>query len=98
MTTPLRRAFGETVRRLRIDAGLSQEKLAEKARVSRNFEGSVERGESSLSLDVAERFAKALRLTLAQLLMEAERAGADGRPKDTRKRLPRAARPLRRSR
>jgi transcriptional regulator with XRE-family HTH domain len=98
MTTPLRRAFGETVRRLRIDAGLSQEKLAEKARVSRNFEGSVERGESSLSLDVAERFAKALRLTLAQLLMEVERAGKDGTPKDTRKRLPRSARPLRRSR
>src|SRR5438105_344482 len=92
MTTTLRRAFGETVRRLRIDAGLSQEKLADKARVSRNFEGSVERGESSLSLDVADRFARALKLTLAQLLAEAERARVDGGSPDARKRIPRAAR------
>jgi transcriptional regulator with XRE-family HTH domain len=98
MRTTLRRAFGETVRRLRIEAGLSQEKLAEKARVSRNFEGSVDRGESSLSLDVAERFARSLKLTLAQLLVEVERSSADGAPRDSRKRIPHAARPARRTR
>ena len=70
----LRRAFGETVRRLRIEAGMSQEKLAQRAKVSRNFEGSVERGESSLSLDVAERFARALGVALSELLAESERA------------------------
>ena len=69
----LRRGFGHAVRRLRIGLDLSQEKLAQKARVSRNFAGSVERGESSLSLDVAARFAKALGVTLTQLIAEAER-------------------------
>lgn len=97
MTTPLRRAFGETIRRLRIDAGFSQEKLADRAKVSRNFEGSVERGESSLSLDVAERFARALGLTLADLLADVEHSRNSGAPQDARKRLPHAARTSRRS-
>jgi len=91
MTTTLRRAFGETVRRLRIQAGLSQEKLAVKARVSRNFEGSVERGETSLSLDAADRFARALKLSLAQLLTEVERTTKE-ELRESRKRIPRATR------
>lgn len=69
----LKRAFGATVRRLRIEAGLSQEKFAQRARVSRNFQGSVERGESSLTVDVADRFARTLGLTLSQLFAEVER-------------------------
>lgn len=61
-------AFGATIRQLREELGLSQEKLAQRARVSRNFWGSVERGESSVSMDVAERFAKALGLSLSELI------------------------------
>lgn len=68
----LKRAFGLTVRRFRLKAGLSQEKFAQRARVSRNFQGSVERGESSLSLEVAERFARALGMTLSDLIAAAE--------------------------
>jgi transcriptional regulator with XRE-family HTH domain len=71
----LKKAFGQTVRRLRLAAGISQEKLAQRAKVSRNFEGSVERGESSLSLDVAERFARGLGLKLSELLQLAEEDG-----------------------
>lgn len=69
----LKRAFGATVRRLRVEAGLTQEKFADRAKVSRNFQGSVERGECSLSLDVADRFARTLGITLVQLLTEVER-------------------------
>lgn len=61
------------MRRLRLEAGLSQEKFAQRARVSRNFQGSVERGESSLSLEAAERFARTLRISLSELIAEAER-------------------------
>ncbi len=71
--TTLSKSFGATVRRLRINLGLSQEKFAEKAGVSRNFQGSVERGESSLSLDVAGRFARTLGMKLSELLVEVER-------------------------
>ena len=69
----LKRAFGSTVRRLRLEAGMSQEKFAQRARVSRNFQGSVERGEYSLTIEVAERFAKTLGLTLTELFAEVER-------------------------
>jgi transcriptional regulator with XRE-family HTH domain len=68
----LRVAFGKTVREIRLELGLSQEKLAQKVKVSRNFLGSVERGESSLSLEVAERFAKAVDIRLSDLFLKVE--------------------------
>ena len=68
----LRAAFGATVREIRLELGLSQEKLAQKVKVSRNFVGSVERGESSLSLEVADRFAKAAGMRLSDLLLRVE--------------------------
>lgn len=64
----LRNAFGATLRELRSKRGISQEKLAQKAKVSRNFLGSVERGESSLSLEVADRISRVLGLPLHELL------------------------------
>ena len=82
----LKKSFGATVRRLRLAAGLSQEKFAEKARVSRNFQGSVERGESSLSLDVADQFARTLGLLLSQLLAEVERDARTPRAETSAKR------------
>jgi len=60
------------VREIRLELGLSQEKLAQKVKVSRNFLGSVERGESSLSLEVADRFAKAVGMRLSDLLLKTE--------------------------
>lgn len=70
----LRTSFGRTVREIRLKNGLSQEKLAQRVKVSRNFLGSVERGESSLSLEVAERFAKAVGMRLSDLLLQVERS------------------------
>ncbi|HUQ47935.1 MAG TPA: helix-turn-helix transcriptional regulator [Gemmatimonadaceae bacterium] len=61
-------SFGETLRELRVELGMSQEKLAQKAKVSRNFVGSVERGESSLSLDVADRMARTVGVSLSDFL------------------------------
>lgn len=70
--TTLSASFGRTVRRLRLAEGLTQEKFAESAGVSRNFQGSVERGESGLTLEAAERFAAALGISLSRLLAEVE--------------------------
>ena len=69
----LNAAFGRTLRELREQLGLSQEKLAQRAKISRNFVGSVERGESSLSLDVAERMSRALGQPLSRVIQDAER-------------------------
>jgi transcriptional regulator with XRE-family HTH domain len=68
----LRVAFGRTIREIRLELGLSQEKLAQKVKVSRNFLGSVERGESSLSLEVVERLARAVDIRLSDLFMKVE--------------------------
>jgi transcriptional regulator with XRE-family HTH domain len=68
----LRISFGETLRELRVGLGMSQEKLAQKAKVSRNFVGSVERGESSLSLDIADRMARTVGVSLSDFLKAVE--------------------------
>jgi transcriptional regulator with XRE-family HTH domain len=60
--------FGERLRALRASAGLSQEALAEKAGLHRNYIGHIERGEKTASLDVMVRLAGALELSLPDLL------------------------------
>lgn len=67
------RAFAVVVRRHRLKRGLSQEALAEAARVHRNYIGLVERGELTPSVETAKRIADALSTPLAILIAEAER-------------------------
>ena len=69
----LRAKLGRAVRRLRRAAGYSQESFADKCGLHRTYMGSVERGETNISLDNLERVAKALGLTAGQLLFEAEK-------------------------
>lgn len=65
--------FGLTVREHRIRRGLSQEGLADLARINRGYLGEIERGEAVPSLDVMERLAEALSEKLSRLLEEIER-------------------------
>lgn len=60
--------FGWRVRRRREALGLSQEELAAKAGIHRNYEGSVERGERNLALINILRLAKALGMDAGTLL------------------------------
>lgn len=55
-----KREFGERVRELRRQRGLSQEQLAEAAGVHRTYAGAVERGEQNISLTNIHEFADAL--------------------------------------
>lgn len=71
--TALRAKLGRAVRRLRREAGYSQESFADRCKVHRTYMGSVERGETNISLDNLERIAKALGLTAGELLVEAEK-------------------------
>ena len=68
----LSRRFGSVVRAKREAAGLSQEKLAEKAGIHPTYVGLLERGLRNSSLDVAERIAKALGFRLSDLIRGAE--------------------------
>ena len=42
--------LGEALRQIRQEKGLSQEKMAERAGLSRNYVGEVERGEKSITV------------------------------------------------
>jgi len=55
-----RATFGKHVRKLRLDRGLSQEKLAELADLHRNYVGGVERGERNIAIINIVRLARAL--------------------------------------
>ena len=56
------------MRKLRLQRGLSQEKLAELADVHRNYVGGVERGERNIALLNIVALARALQVKPARLL------------------------------
>lgn len=56
----LRRIVARNIRQLRLARGLSQEELADLARLNRNYIGMIERGENAPTVDVLESLAEAL--------------------------------------
>ena len=68
MAADPRATFGKHVRKLRLDRGLSQEKLAELADLHRNYVGGVERGERNIAIINIVRLAHALRVKPSKLL------------------------------
>jgi transcriptional regulator with XRE-family HTH domain len=70
----LRERLGKAVRRLRTEAGYSQESFADACALHRTYIGSVERGEVNISLDNLELIARTLKVPLSRLVLEAEQA------------------------
>ncbi len=64
----LRAILAQNIRRRRADLELSQEELAANCGLHRTYVGSVERSERNVSLSTLEVFAKALGLTVPELL------------------------------
>jgi transcriptional regulator with XRE-family HTH domain len=62
--------LGATIRRYRSQAGMSQEKLAEKAELHPVYLGKVERGEQWISLHALLRLAEALGVRARDLLRD----------------------------
>lgn len=63
-------AFGEKVRNLRSDLGISQEELASRAELHRTYIGMIERAEKNLTLENIEKIAEALGVKIADLFIE----------------------------
>lgn len=68
----LTKRFGVLVRRMRMENGLSQERLGELSGLHRNYIGAIERAERTPSIVAADRLAKALGTTLAGMFAELE--------------------------
>lgn len=66
--SPILEVFGQNVRRLRVDQGLSQEQLADKAGLHRTYIGMIERAEKNITLLNMEKLSIALSSTISELL------------------------------
>ncbi|MBS0015873.1 MAG: helix-turn-helix transcriptional regulator [Arthrospira sp. SH-MAG29] len=64
--------FGQQVRDLRKQKGLSQEQLAELSGLHRNYIGGIERGERNVALLNIIRIARALEVSPSKLFQEIE--------------------------
>lgn len=65
-------AFGDRVRELRKEKGLSQEELSFKADLHRTYIGMIERAEKNITLTNIEKIAKALGVLPQELLIKTE--------------------------
>lgn len=87
------RAMGQRIRAKRLEMGLTQEKLAEKAEISTSHIGEIERGTSICSLAVIVNIASVLGLNLDTLIKGINGENADNAfseildsvPKDNKK-------------
>ena len=64
----IREKLGEKIRELRKEKGLSQEELAFRAGIHRNYLGGIERGERNPALDNIAAIARALGVDTSELL------------------------------
>lgn len=61
------KAFGEKIRKIRTERGLSQEKLAFLSGLHRTYVGAIERGERNVSFRNIEKIANTLKVDLEEL-------------------------------
>ena len=73
----LTKQVGLLIRRLRRNAGMSQEVFADHCGLHRTYIGSIERGEKTISIETANRLARALHLSLAELFVALETEAQD---------------------
>jgi transcriptional regulator with XRE-family HTH domain len=60
--------FGHHLRKLRLQKGWSQEKLAAASDLHRTYIGAIERGEQNMSLKNLGKLAQTLKIPLSQLM------------------------------
>jgi transcriptional regulator with XRE-family HTH domain len=67
-TTEISRKFGENIRKIRMQKGISQEELAHLANFHRTYIGTIERAEKNITLVNMEKIAQALGKSIVELL------------------------------
>ena len=64
-------ALGQAIVRARKERGFSQEALAHETEIDRSYMGSIERGDQNIGVLHLARIARALDMTVAELVMDA---------------------------
>ena len=64
----LRARVARNLRRLRAERGLTQEEVAQRAGLNRNYVGMIEREENAPTVDILERLAEVLQVDAIALL------------------------------
>ena len=64
--------FGQEIKKLRLERGLSQEAFAAKCGLHRTYIGPIERGEKNVTLETANKIAQALGKKLSAIFLEIE--------------------------
>lgn len=70
MQTDIMVRFGQAVRNIRREQGISQEELAERCGLHRTYISDVELGKRNVSLENIERIATSLNKSLVELFLE----------------------------
>ena len=60
--------FGKAVRSIRLDKGISQEKLAELSGIDRSYMGGVERGEHNIALINIKKISDSLEVSISSIM------------------------------
>lgn len=68
----LAKQFGALIRHLRLEQEMSQEEFAHYCNLHRTYIGSIERGEKTVSIETANKIAKALGIPLSQIFLQLE--------------------------
>lgn len=79
--SPEHAALGEAVRHLRVEGGLTQEQLAERAETDLTQIGGIERGTRNPSYATLVRVAGGLEKRLGEIVSLADRLAAEKRPR-----------------
>lgn len=64
--------YGQTVRKVRLEQGMSQEELADRCGLHRTYISDVELGKRNLSLENIERIAVSLNKSISDFFKEVE--------------------------
>lgn len=66
-------AFGHTLRKLRLEQGISQERFADLSDLHRTYISDIELGKRNVSLENIEKIAEALHMKISELFQEVEK-------------------------
>lgn len=73
MNRELANKFGELIKQIRKEKGISQEELGFRSNVHRTYIGMIERGEKNITLENIEKIAKGLGVSMKLIFEQLEK-------------------------